>query len=165
MFRHREACEEPEQHGAGGRDGVPFGRFSLHYQGLELSLTCRQGDFADNLSEEGKRTKNVRDKLTNRCRHLQDASKMKHIARVRLHARRLAARPTPESPPATEERWSCAASGCKSRNRTTSGEVSCWRSLARRLPRTAGYCAPRRNPRPSPPRSSSPCVAAGRSKC
>jgi len=55
------ACEEPEPHGAGSGDGVRFGPSSLHYlkgwSGLELSLTCRQGAFADNLSEEGMQTK------------------------------------------------------------------------------------------------------------
>ena len=42
--------------GAGGRDGVPFGIFPYSVKGwheLELSLTCRQGDFAEDLSEEG----------------------------------------------------------------------------------------------------------------
>jgi len=29
------ACEEPEQHGAGSGDGVPFCIFSRNYQGLE----------------------------------------------------------------------------------------------------------------------------------
>jgi hypothetical protein len=46
--------------GAVGGDGVPFGLFPHMYQGLErapLSLTCRQGDFVDNLSEEGMQTK------------------------------------------------------------------------------------------------------------
>jgi hypothetical protein len=42
--------------GAGGGDGVPFGifpRFIRGWSGLELSLTCRQGDFAEDLSEQG----------------------------------------------------------------------------------------------------------------
>jgi len=42
--------------GAGGRDGVPFGIFPYSTKGwreLELSLTRRQGDFAEDLSEEG----------------------------------------------------------------------------------------------------------------
>jgi hypothetical protein len=42
--------------GAGGRDGVAFGIFPYSIKGsrkLELSLTCRQGDFAEDLSEEG----------------------------------------------------------------------------------------------------------------
>jgi hypothetical protein len=46
--------------GAGGGDGVPFGIFPRSISGLSglmLSLTCRQGDFADDLSEEGMRTK------------------------------------------------------------------------------------------------------------
>jgi len=46
--------------GAGGGDGVPFGIFPTiirGWSGLELSLTYRQGDFAEDLSEEGRRTK------------------------------------------------------------------------------------------------------------
>jgi hypothetical protein len=46
--------------GAGGGDGVPFVIFPRKYKGwsgLKLSLTCRQGDFAEDLSEEGKRAK------------------------------------------------------------------------------------------------------------
>jgi hypothetical protein len=42
--------------GVGGGDGVPFGifpRIIRGWSGLTLSLTCRQGDFADDLSEEG----------------------------------------------------------------------------------------------------------------
>jgi len=39
--------------GAGGRDGMPFGIFPYSTKGwreLALSLTCRQGDFAENPS-------------------------------------------------------------------------------------------------------------------
>jgi len=36
---------------------VFFPRIIKGWSGLELSLTCRQGDFADNLSEQGMRTK------------------------------------------------------------------------------------------------------------
>jgi hypothetical protein len=52
--RSRNSC------GAGGGDGVPFGIFLAiikGWSGLELSLTCRQGDFADDLSEQGMRAK------------------------------------------------------------------------------------------------------------
>jgi hypothetical protein len=44
--------------GAGGRDGVPFDIFPRIINGLlglELSLTCRKGAFAEDLSEEEKR--------------------------------------------------------------------------------------------------------------
>jgi hypothetical protein len=50
------ACEEPEQRSAGRGDGVPSGPFPSiikGWSGLERSLTCRQGAFPDNLSEEG----------------------------------------------------------------------------------------------------------------
>jgi hypothetical protein len=61
MFRHWRInpCEEGEQHGPSSGDGVPFGTFSLNYKNwsrLELSLTCRQGDFAEDLSEQGMQT-------------------------------------------------------------------------------------------------------------
>jgi hypothetical protein len=39
--------------GAGGGDGVPFGifpRFIRGWSGLELSLTCRQGAFSQDLA-------------------------------------------------------------------------------------------------------------------
>jgi hypothetical protein len=39
---------------------VPFGIFFSNYQGLEragVALTCRQGDFAEDVSEEAKRMK------------------------------------------------------------------------------------------------------------
>jgi hypothetical protein len=45
---------------AGGGDGVTFGVFPRNtkgWSGLKLPLTSRQGDFAEDLSEEGKRTK------------------------------------------------------------------------------------------------------------
>jgi len=54
LARGRNSC------GAGGGDVVPFGifpRIIKAWSGLELSLTYRQGDFAEDLSEEGKRTK------------------------------------------------------------------------------------------------------------
>ena len=62
MFRLREltVARPRNSRGAGGGDGVPFGIFPAiikGWGGLELSLTCRQGDFAEDLSEEGKRTK------------------------------------------------------------------------------------------------------------
>ena len=44
--------------GAGRDDGVANGIFLIFirgWSGLELSLTCRQGDFAEDLSEEGMR--------------------------------------------------------------------------------------------------------------
>jgi hypothetical protein len=62
MFRLRKlrlACSR-NNCGAGGGNGVPFGIFPAiikAWSGLELSLTCRQGDFAEDLSEEGKQTK------------------------------------------------------------------------------------------------------------
>jgi hypothetical protein len=46
--------------GAGRDDGVANGIsliFIRDWSGPKLSLTCRQGDFAEDLSEEGKRTK------------------------------------------------------------------------------------------------------------
>jgi hypothetical protein len=42
--------------GAGSRNGVPFGIFPYCTKGwreLVLSLTCHQGDFVEDLSEEG----------------------------------------------------------------------------------------------------------------
>ena len=54
LARGRNSC------GAGGGDGVPSGIFPAiikGWSGLELSLTCRQGDFAEDLSEEGRQTK------------------------------------------------------------------------------------------------------------
>jgi hypothetical protein len=54
LSRSRNSC------GAGGGDGVPFGIFPTiikGWSGLELSLTCRQGEFAEDLEEEGRRTK------------------------------------------------------------------------------------------------------------
>jgi hypothetical protein len=46
--------------GTGGGDGVPCGIFPSiikGWSGLELSLTCLQGEFAEDLSEEGMPTK------------------------------------------------------------------------------------------------------------
>jgi hypothetical protein len=46
--------------GTGGGDGVPFGILPSIIKcssGLALSLTCRQGEIADDLSEEGIRTR------------------------------------------------------------------------------------------------------------
>ena len=62
MFRLRKLtlAHSPNSCRAGGGDGVPFGIFLAIIKGcsgLELSLTCRQGDFAEDLSEEGMRTK------------------------------------------------------------------------------------------------------------
>jgi hypothetical protein len=54
LARSRNSC------GAGGGDGVPFGIFTAiikGWSGSEFSLTCRQGDFAEDLSVEGMRTK------------------------------------------------------------------------------------------------------------
>ena len=42
--------------GAGGADAVASGIFPIFirgWSGLTLSLTCRQGDFAEDLSNEG----------------------------------------------------------------------------------------------------------------
>ena len=50
VARSRNSC------GAAGGDGVPFGifhRIISGLSGLELSLTCRQGAFAERSSEEG----------------------------------------------------------------------------------------------------------------
>jgi hypothetical protein len=59
MFRRRKLTLRTPRNScvAGGGDGVPFGIFLAIIKGWELSLTCRQGDFAEDLSEEGKRTK------------------------------------------------------------------------------------------------------------
>jgi len=54
LARSRDTCR------AGGGNGVPFSIFPAiikGWRGLELSLTCRQGDFAEDLSEEEIRTK------------------------------------------------------------------------------------------------------------
>ena len=65
MFRLRELtlARSPEQLRRSRRRCVPFGIFPRNYlaiikgwSGLGLSLTCRQDDFAEDLSEEGKRT-------------------------------------------------------------------------------------------------------------
>jgi hypothetical protein len=62
MLRLRELTLARSRNSCG--DGVPFRYFSPQlyriikdWSGLEPSLTCRQGDFAEDLSEEGKRTK------------------------------------------------------------------------------------------------------------
>jgi hypothetical protein len=50
LARRRNSC------GAGGGDGVPFGIFLRIIRGwsrLELSLTCPQGDIAEDPEEEG----------------------------------------------------------------------------------------------------------------
>jgi hypothetical protein len=60
MFRLRKltlACSWKSS-GAGGGDGVRFGIFPQTINGLigtKLSLTCRQGDFAEDLESERKR--------------------------------------------------------------------------------------------------------------
>jgi hypothetical protein len=54
LARSRNSC------GEGGGDGVRFGIFPTiikGWSGLELSLTCQQGEFAEDLEEEGRRTK------------------------------------------------------------------------------------------------------------
>jgi hypothetical protein len=60
MFRLRELtlARSRDSCGAGGGEGVPFGIFPRIFKGwsgLTLSLTCRQGDFAEDLAEEGMR--------------------------------------------------------------------------------------------------------------
>jgi hypothetical protein len=62
MFRVRKLTSARSRIGCGaGRgDGVANGIFPIFikgWSGPELSLTCRQGDFAEDLSEEGNRTK------------------------------------------------------------------------------------------------------------
>jgi hypothetical protein len=62
MLRFRELtfAQDESSRGAGGPHGVPFGLFSSiikGWSGLELSLTCPQGDFAEDPSEEGVRAK------------------------------------------------------------------------------------------------------------
>jgi hypothetical protein len=54
------ASARPEQRGRRGGDGVAKGLFPYIYQGLVragAALTRRQGDFAEDPSEEGKRAK------------------------------------------------------------------------------------------------------------
>jgi hypothetical protein len=58
MLRLRELtlANSLNSRGAGGGDGVPFGIFPYSikgWSGLELSLTRRQGDFTEDLSEQG----------------------------------------------------------------------------------------------------------------
>jgi hypothetical protein len=62
MFRHRELtlAKSPNstaQAAAMACRSVLFPRIIKGWSGLELSLTCRQGDFGEDLSEEGMRTK------------------------------------------------------------------------------------------------------------
>jgi hypothetical protein len=59
MLRLRELTRAQSRNscGAGGGDGVTFGifpRFIRGWSGLELSLTCRKGDFVEDLSEQGR---------------------------------------------------------------------------------------------------------------
>jgi hypothetical protein len=61
MFRLRELtlARSRNSRGNGSGDGVSFGIFPAIIKGwsrLELSLTCRQGNCAEDLSEEGMRT-------------------------------------------------------------------------------------------------------------
>jgi hypothetical protein len=58
MLRLRELtlAQSRNSRGASGGDGVPSGIFPRNSKGwnrLEPSLTCRQGDFAEDLSEQG----------------------------------------------------------------------------------------------------------------
>jgi hypothetical protein len=60
MFRLHELTRAKSLNSGrtGGGDGVRFGiflRIIRGWSGPEISLTCRQGDFAEDLSEEGKR--------------------------------------------------------------------------------------------------------------
>ncbi|MGA9266760.1 MAG: hypothetical protein WBV79_09965, partial [Rhodomicrobium sp.] len=62
MFRLRKLTPARSRIGCGaGRDdGVANGIFLIFirgWNGPKLSLTCRQGDFAEDLSEEGMQTK------------------------------------------------------------------------------------------------------------
>jgi len=80
MFRHRELTlarsrNSTAQAAAMASRSVIFLTFINGWSGLELSLTCRQGDFAEDLEEEGKQGASVRDKLTDGCRHSRDAYK------------------------------------------------------------------------------------------
>jgi hypothetical protein len=61
MFRLRELTlgRGRNSGGTGGGGGVPFGIFPAiikGWSGLELSFTCWQGDFAEDLSEQGMHT-------------------------------------------------------------------------------------------------------------
>jgi hypothetical protein len=54
------ASVQPEHRGAGNGDGIANGVFPIFikdWSRLETSLTCHQGDFAEDLSEEGMQTK------------------------------------------------------------------------------------------------------------
>jgi hypothetical protein len=62
MFRHGELTlarsrNSTAQAAAMASRSVLFPRIIKDWSGLELSLTCRQGDFADDLSDEGMQTK------------------------------------------------------------------------------------------------------------
>jgi hypothetical protein len=62
MFRHGElrlakGRNSTAQAAAMASRSVLFSRIIKGWSGLTLSLTCRKGDFAEDLSEEGKRTK------------------------------------------------------------------------------------------------------------
>jgi hypothetical protein len=62
MFRHRELTlaksrNSTAQAAAMASRSVFFPAIIKGWSGLELSLTCRQGDFAEDLSDEGLQTK------------------------------------------------------------------------------------------------------------
>jgi hypothetical protein len=62
MFWHRELMlaksrNSTAQAAAMASRSVPFPRIINGWSGLMLSLTCHQGDFGEDLSEEGMRTK------------------------------------------------------------------------------------------------------------
>ena len=84
LARSRNSC------GTGGGDGVPLGIFPRNDQGLErvgAALTCRQGDFAEDLSEEGMRRKR-QGQVDKQMSPLAGCIHKKHPdARVRLNAR------------------------------------------------------------------------------
>ena len=65
-------------YGAGRNDGVASGIFPIFIKGwsrLGTSLTCRQGDIAEDLSEGRKTAVRVSDKLTNGGCHSRDVYK------------------------------------------------------------------------------------------
>jgi hypothetical protein len=56
MFRLRDLTLAQSRNGGGdGLSAGIFRRIIKGWSGLQFSLTCRQGDFAEDLSEEGKR--------------------------------------------------------------------------------------------------------------
>ena len=76
MFRLHELtlAQSRNSRCADGGNGRPVRYFSSIYQGLKRDqalVNPWQGDFAEDLSEEGTRRKR-QGKLTNRCRHSQD---------------------------------------------------------------------------------------------